>query len=326
MTASQLRTGGRTTRCGVGTAILVGGLVAVASAGAVEPGEKPPLARGDRLWPTSDDITVRVQRAFAFYGDVTIERRDEAASRNGRARVSTVPTPPPPVVMVAPDDMAPPRFGTDTHFEPTTAYASPQPDPRGAADKAMDHVIAVPLPRRRPTPPPTASAGMVRVATLDPSEVEPQPSPRAKANAAPIAAEFAVFGEPKHIPKEALPYLPILRREAAANRVPLWLAIGVGWVESRYNPKLRGTHGVVGLMQVMPSTARFQGYKGTPEQLLEAETNIVWGMRELGWGYAKAGGDACLAVAKYKGGILTKTISSGAASYCQAAKRVTGMM
>jgi soluble lytic murein transglycosylase-like protein len=108
--------------------------------------------------------------------------------------------------------------------------------------------------------------------------------------------------------------------------VPLWLALGVGFVESKFDPGLKGRHSVVGLMQVMPSTARFQGYRGSNEGLLDPETNIVWGMKELGWDYAAAKGDPCLAIAKYKGGIATKRISSAAADYCRRAKLVTGMI
>jgi len=320
----------RARRYGFGAVVLAGSLIAGNGFAETmdETGEKPPLARGDRLWPTSDDIQARIQRGFAFFGPMTVERRDETASDNGQARAETVPTPPVAVVMVAPEDVAPPRFEPETRFEPSTAYAPPVAPPVAAIDKAMGHAIAVPLPRRRPAVPiATVSEEhpTLRLASLEPMPV-PAPSHRDQAIEAPIAADFAVIGEPKRIPKEALPYLAILRREAAANKVPLWLAVGVGWVESKYNPKLRGTHGVVGLMQVMPATARFQGYKGTPEQLLDAETNIVWGMRELGWDWAKSGGNACLAVAKYKGGILTKSIPPAAASYCEAAKRVTGMM
>lgn len=323
----------------IGATVLAGALIATATVVLAETTDadeavgKPPLPRGDRLWSPRDEATARVQRAFAFFGPVTVEGRDEAATDNGRARADTVPTPPPSVVMVPPEMVAPPRIEPENHFEPQSSYAPPElrqetAPPSAAIDKAMGRVIAAPMPRRRPQPPVGLASGEVRVAALDPLPLpEARPaSARDTATEAPIASEFAVLGEPKRIPKEALPYLHILRREAAANKVPLWLAIGVGWVESKYNPKLRGTHGVVGLMQVMPSTARFQGYQGTTEQLLEAETNIVWGLRELGWGYAKAGGDACLAVAKYKGGILTKTVSGSAASYCQAAKRVTGMM
>lgn len=184
---------------------------------------------------------------------------------------------------------------------------------------AVPQPIAVPLPRRRPSVPTVAS----QVAALDAAAAVG--APEKLAEAPPILAEDGVLGPPKKIPKEALPYLRLIEREAAKNKVPLWLAIGVGWVESKYDPKLRGSHTVLGIMQVMPSTARFQGYKGTTEGLLDPETNIVWGMKELGWDYAAAKGDACLAIAKYKGGIMTKRISAAAADYCRRAKIVTGM-
>jgi soluble lytic murein transglycosylase-like protein len=180
--------------------------------------------------------------------------------------------------------------------------------------------VPVPLPRRRPSVPTVAS----QVAALDAAAAVG--APEHLAETPPILAEDGILGPPRKIPKQALPYLRLLEREAARNKVPLWLAIGVGWVESKYDPNLRGSHTVLGLMQVMPSTARYQGYRGTTEGLLDPETNIVWGMKELGWTWAAAKGDPCLAIAKYKGGIATKSISAAAADYCRRAKAVTGML
>jgi len=239
---------------------------------------------------------------------------------------------PPPLDL---DAASPPKDG------PVAAPAEAAADPSlrgGAGETAMGYApssggspvdrvfaavpqpIAVPLPRRRPSVPTVAS----QVAALDAAAAVG--APEKLAEAPPILAEDGVLGPPKKIPKEALPYLRLIEREAAKNKVPLWLAIGVGWVESKYDPKLRGSHTVLGIMQVMPATARFQGYKGATEGLLDPETNIVWGMKELGWDYAAAKGDACLAIAKYKGGIMTKRISGAASDYCRRAKTVTGMM
>ena len=214
-------------------------------------------------------------------------------------------------------------------YAPTTV--SSQPIERVFADPAatspavatafVPRPLSVPVPRRRPVDGGTEGAAEP---TLRLASLEPEPLRGPAPEAAPISAE-GVFGEPKKIPEAAKPYMALIRREAAANKVPLWLAVGVGWVESKYQPNLRGSHGVVGLMQVMPSTARFQGYRGPTEKLLEPETNIVWGMKELGWTWKDAKGDACLAIAKYKGGIRTKSISPAAADYCKRAKAVTGM-
>ena len=303
--------------------------------------------RHDRVWPTTRGINLRIDEAFTVLGRPEPEVRDEAATRNGRSVPETVPMPPPPVAMAPPKVEPVPEIEVPLRGEQVSAYATPQARPNDAIEavlnKAQGLPISVPMPKRRPPPPATAAVptgdegdgaasaatstsdgrAKGRVAALSP-DVPGEADRKADAVTEPMG-EAAVFGEPKTIPKEALPYLAILRREAAAQKVPLWLAIGVGWVESKYNPRLRGTHGVVGIMQVMPSTARFQGYKGTTEQLLDAETNIVWGIRELAWDWQKANGNACLAIAKYKGGIMTRTIPSAAASYCAAAKRVTGM-
>jgi hypothetical protein len=195
---------------------------------------------------------------------------------------------------------------------------------RGTTDLPLPPSV---LPRPRPAGPP------VRLASLGTAPTTPLTSAaETEADEAEAAAADGVqpagprtTGEPRRVPAQAMPYLHVLRREARANGVPLWLAVGVGWVESRYQPSLRGGHGVLGLMQVMPATARFQGYRGTTEQLLDPETNIVWGMRELGWAWKRSGGDVCLTVAKYKSGIMTTSVSKAAADYCRSVRDVTGM-
>ncbi len=180
--------------------------------------------------------------------------------------------------------------------------------------QAVKSALSFPL----PTPKPAASE-RVRVASIAPMDDTPSSSKPSAINAAPI------LGEPRKMPSGAGPYVEIFRREAKVHNIPLWLALGVGWVESKFDPKLRGTHTVVGMMQVMPSTAREMGYKGSTNQLFNPETNIVWGMKELAKDYQLAHGDPCMAIAKYKGGFRTNHINGGAARYCAQAKLVTGM-
>ena len=322
--------GSRRRRVGRGAALMLTMLPGTAVAEGV--------ARGDREPPSPARIEARVDEAFAV---LPVARpRVEPEVPVAVTAVPPSPTPAAPRVSVAalPRDSvaalpqvsvaALPPGGTLAYAADTGAVPGMAALERATTAMPSARVtVAVPLPKRRPTPPPTtaeegaAVAGETRVASLG---VDVGPTP-ARAEPAPILAEDGVFGEPKVIPKEARPYLDLLRREAAANKVPLWLAVGVGWVESKYQPNLRGTHGVVGLMQVMPSTARYQGYKGPTEKLIEPETNIVWGMRELGWTWKEAKGDACLAIAKYKGGVRTKTISQAARDYCTRARKVTGM-
>ncbi len=324
------------------TLLALSGAVEAAPAAGKEQRASEAATPAGRLAPTPGDVAPGdpVDAAFGLFP----KTRHEAASA-GASAVPQAPPPPPTMSEVEPGvveaarperapvvplvsafaPLEPPSPGFDKVLEgspgPATVTLAPV-DLTPAPVAVGPRVFSGPLPRRRPAPPKTEVP--YEVASL--SQAEAVAVGAARIDPAPIAAEGIAFGEPRKIPKEALPYLAILRREAAANKVPLWLAIGVGWVESKYNPKLRGTHGVVGLMQVMPSTARFQGYRGPTEKLLDPETNIVWGLRELGWDWAKANGNPCLAIAKYKGGIATKGIPSAAADYCRRAKQVTGML
>ncbi len=287
-----------------------------------------------RIRPTPGDLAPAdpVAAAFGLFPEARVEMRDEIATADEAMLVETVPASP-PAATVAPGVVAVERIDAPAPEPvatlPPLAFAPALAPGVSAVERALfppvvSRALDVPMPRRRPADLGVGSGeGEMRLAGLTP---EPARVAEPRAETAPIAAEVAVAGEPRRIPKEALPYLDIIRREAAANKVPLWLAVGVGWVESKYQPGLRGTHGVVGLMQVMPSTARFQGYRGPPEKLLEPETNIIWGMKELGWDWAKSGGNPCLAIAKYKGGIATKSIPTAAADYCRKAKTVTGML
>ena len=44
-------------------------------------------------------------------------------------------------------------------------------------------------------------------------------------------------------------------------------------------------------MQILPATARTMGYRGRPEGLLDAETNLKYGVRYLRGAWLIAGGD-----------------------------------
>lgn len=50
--------------------------------------------------------------------------------------------------------------------------------------------------------------------------------------------------------------------------------------ESGYNPAARNGP-YYGLMQIHPQTARTMGYRGTPEGLLDAETNLIYAGKYL---------------------------------------------
>lgn len=210
------------------------------------------------------------------------------------------------------------RTATDaTAAAPARAPLSPEtPTPAPNQIPLVPRLgFAIPVPRPKPPVPKVVLASLTPASGSLPDVETHQRS-----------LEIApVLGEPKRIPFGATAYLDIFRREAANHKIPLWLALGVAWVESKFDPKLGGTHDVVGMMQVMPSTAREMGYRGTKNGLRDAETNIIWGMKELAKDYELAKGDICMTIAKYKGGFRTNHINKGAWNYCTQVKRVTGM-
>jgi soluble lytic murein transglycosylase-like protein len=118
----------------------------------------------------------------------------------------------------------------------------------------------------------------------------------------------------------------IVRREAEANGVPVTLASAVVSIESRWNPKVTGSAGEVGLMQIKYPTARMIGYKGTRKALYDPATNIRWGMKYLAGAHKLAGGDLCHTVSKYQGGHAVKGVTRMGAVYCGKARTIIASM
>lgn len=110
-------------------------------------------------------------------------------------------------------------------------------------------------------------------------------------------------------------------REAEIRRLPPEIADAVMKIESNYNPDARGGAGEIGLMQVMPPTARMLGHKGTDQDLADPETNIRLGVRYLGEAYALAKGDLCTALMKYRAGHRETRFSVLSVRYCVAARQ-----
>jgi soluble lytic murein transglycosylase-like protein len=109
---------------------------------------------------------------------------------------------------------------------------------------------------------------------------------------------------------------------ASANNVPISLAHAVVRVESNYNPKMRGSAGEIGLMQVKLQTARGMGYRGSAKGLYEPATNIRYGMMYLGQARQIAGGDLCGTILRYNAGHGAKRMSSGPLRYCGKVKQL----
>jgi soluble lytic murein transglycosylase-like protein len=100
--------------------------------------------------------------------------------------------------------------------------------------------------------------------------------------------------------REALDAL--IAQHAAANGVPVALVHRVIVRESRYNPRVIGRGGTMGLMQIKHATARGVGYTGSPAGLLDPNTNLTYAVRYLAGAYRAANGNADRAVAYYASG------------------------
>jgi soluble lytic murein transglycosylase-like protein len=71
--------------------------------------------------------------------------------------------------------------------------------------------------------------------------------------------------------------------------------------ESGYNPAARNGP-YIGLMQIHPQTARTMGFRGSPEELFDPETNLTYAVRYLRGAWIVADGDRDRAVMWYARG------------------------
>ena len=111
----------------------------------------------------------------------------------------------------------------------------------------------------------------------------------------------------------------LIVRYASENGLPYELADAVVRLESRYNPGARnGTH--MGLTQINVRTAQSLGYAGPAAGLLDAETNLRYGLKYLAKAYKLAGGDTCGTILRYQFGHRTQTMTSASRAYCAKVK------
>ena len=129
------------------------------------------------------------------------------------------------------------------------------------------------------------------------------------------AARVSYKAPPKNLDK-------LIAKHAKANGVPLNLARAVVRVESNYNVNARGAAGEVGLMQILPRTARGIGYKGSMKKLHDPDTNLSYGMKYLGEAYKRGGGTTCGAILKYNAGHYAKRMNPRSAAYCRKVKGI----
>ena len=103
--------------------------------------------------------------------------------------------------------------------------------------------------------------------------------------------------------------------------IPYELIDAVIAIESAYNPLAGGRDGEVGLMQIMPQTARLLGFSGTLQALSDPGTNIRLGATYLAQAYRLAGSDLCTTVMKYRAGHQETRFSQRSVEYCLRVRR-----
>lgn len=111
---------------------------------------------------------------------------------------------------------------------------------------------------------------------------------------------------PKPVPTDLYPgETPQMRalivKWAAIHGIPETLLHKQIQRESDYNPAARNGP-YYGLMQILPQTARTMGYRGTPEGLLNAETNLEFAGKYLRGAWIVSGGREDEAVMWYAKG------------------------
>jgi len=122
-------------------------------------------------------------------------------------------------------------------------------------------------------------------------------------------AAFAALSFPSLAQAGHSEYDALVAAHAQSNHVPEALVHRVILRESRYQPRLVGRGGTIGLMQIKLATARALGYSGDAEGLRDPDTNLTYGVKYLAGAYRAANGDHERAMHYY------------AAGYYQIAKR-----
>ena len=150
------------------------------------------------------------------------------------------------------------------------------------------------------------------VARITPDEV-PYPEPEAAPPAAPA---------PIQADATAVPYGEIIERVAAEQGVNAKLVRALVQVESAYQPRARSPRGAMGLMQLMPATAR-QYAVADP---YDPASNIEAGIKHLKSLLLRFPKSVALALAAYNAGEAAVTRFNGIPPYAETRNYVTRIL
>ncbi len=103
----------------------------------------------------------------------------------------------------------------------------------------------------------------------------------------------------------------LIKAQAPRYGVPTWFALRIAHVESGYNPRARGAAGEYGVFQMKCATARGIGFRGNCGALLNASTNVQYGLKHLSLAVRGSRGNLKLAASKHNGGLGRKSLVRG---------------
>lgn len=158
----------------------------------------------------------------------------------------------------------------------------------------------------------------IRVASVETevAQLSPVPAKPAAERADAPPASPMVSSAPIRAENPRALYRALIEREVRHTSLPADVAEAVMGVESGYNPAVIGADGEIGLMQVMPPTARMLGFTGSMAEFAAPEVNIKYGVRYLSQAWVRAGGDLCTALMKYRAGHGETRFSQLSVDYC----------
>jgi soluble lytic murein transglycosylase-like protein len=113
----------------------------------------------------------------------------------------------------------------------------------------------------------------------------------------------------KHVlPANRGPVIAMIKARAPSYGVPTWFALRIAQIESGYNPNARGAAGEYGVFQLKCATAKGLGYRGGCGGLLNASTNVSYGLKHLSQAVRSSRGNLRLAASKHNGGLGRKRL------------------
>jgi soluble lytic murein transglycosylase-like protein len=110
------------------------------------------------------------------------------------------------------------------------------------------------------------------------------------------------------LPKARQQVVSLIKQMAPGYGVPTWFALRIAKVESGYNPRARGAAGEYGVFQLKCATARLIGFRGNCGNLLNASTNVQYGLKHLQLAVRSSRGNLKLAASKHNGGLGRKRL------------------